>query len=446
MTFVCILTFSLLSTTRASLLHVVRPFSRKRKCPYLGRQTAASSIGRRQRTQSSFKADPRVFRPQYAWTNPPPSPLSRPQRRSPSILSLLPCPNYNRKLLSLALIILYCSPPRHRPRMPSIPHTNSDQAPMESTLERRENEDTVLYTPSRTPVEASTVIAVIFGFAAIVIIAASACIIFYHRRTQKPSGNPKTTIRWGRTLVDADRQPDSITKEAEQSLGTKQVPMLQPMAFLQGREGPKEFVGGGRKRRSSGLPRLIADGMGGLWPRRHSVWTLNSSHTTGEDGEEQGGTSSRPVSKRSHRSRPSSRSSRATISRKNGSNLSTSSAKLTTTVQMDRTIAKKPSITGTEVSPSLSAPPSAFSAPRLSRNTSASTSGVPSSYKKSRLRSVHQGDSFLEHDIREDDLQTNYRVSAGSTAPSLILNPVDLAAFPVPPLPALNVRNNVNDH
>jgi len=322
--------------------------------------------------------------------------------------------------------------------MPSIPLpcTNSyHSSTTASALERRDPADSMLQAEPRTPVEASTVIAAIFGFAAIVIIGTSAAIILYHRRRRQPSSIPQALPGWGRILADADLQSgliDARTKEAQQNLGTKQVPMLQPMAFLQGREGPKEFVGGrGRRRRSSSLPRLIADGMGGLWPRRHSVWTLNN-----EDGAEQGATS-RPTSKRSHRSRPN---SRATIGRKNGS---ASSTKLTTTVQMERTIAKKPSTTFAEPLPSLSTSPSAFPAPRLSRNTSASTSGAPSSYKKNKMRLYHQGDSFLDD---EDESRTNYIGSVGSTTSSSMLNPVDLAAFPVPPLPTLDIRNQVNNH
>jgi len=332
--------------------------------------------------------------------------------------------------------------------MPSIPFTNSrHSSTTTSALERRATADTILQVEPRIPIGVSTIIAAIFGFAAIMIITTSACIIFYHRRRHQPSGIPKATPGWGRTLADADSQSgliDARTKGAQQNPGTKQVPMLEPMAFLQGREGPKEFVGGrGRRRRSSSLPRFIVDGMGGIWPRRHSVWTLNSNYVTSEDGAEQGGTSSRRVSKWSHRSR---RSSKATIGRKNGSNLSATSTKLTTTVQMERTIAKKPSTTFVGAPPSLSASPSAFPAPRLSRNTSASTSGAPSSYKKSKLRLHHQGDSFLDDDIREDELQTNYLVSVGSTASSSILHTPDLAAFPVPPLPTLNTRNHVNNH
>ena len=329
--------------------------------------------------------------------------------------------------------------------MPSIqlPCTNSHHSStIASALERRDSADTMLQAETRTPVEASTVIAAIFGFAAIVIIATSACIIFYHRRRHLPSSIPKTVPGWRRIAADADSQSeliDSQTKAAQQNLGTKQVPMLQPMEFLQGREGPKEFVGGrGKRRRSSSLPRLIVDGMGGIWPRRHSVWTLNSNFPASEDGEEQEGTSRR-VSKRSHRSRPS---SKATIGRKNGS---ASSTKPTTTVQMER-IAKKPSTTFTGLLPSPSTPPSAFPTSRLLRNTSASTSGAPSSYKKSKLRLHHQGDSFLDDDIHEDELQTNYIGSVSSAAPSSILSPVDLAAFPVPPLPSLNIRNQVNNH
>ena len=301
----------------------------------------------------------------------------------------------------------------------------------------------MLEAQSRIPVQPSTIIALIFGFAAIVIIVTSACIIFYHRRRRQPSSISETMSKWGRNLADADRQSDSIgSRRNERQQNFEQVPMLQPMAFLQGREGPKEFVGGGGggKRRSSSFPRLIADGMGGIWPRRHSVWTLNSNHV-GEEEEGQGGTLSRPTSKKSHRSR---RSSKATIGRKNGSHLSTSSAKPTTTIHMGRTIVKKPSVTS-EPSPSLSASPSAFLAPRIPRNTSASISGPPSSYKTNRLRH-QQGESFLEDDIHEDELQSNYVGSVSSAASSSMPRTVDLAAFPVPPLPSLTIRNHVNDH
>ena len=277
----------------------------------------------------------------------------------------------------------------------------------------------------------STVIAIIFGFAGAMILITSGCIIFYHRRRHQASSITETMSKWGRNLVDADRQSDSTgSRRNETQQNLEQVPMLQPMAFLQGREGPKEFVGGrGKRRRSSNLPRLIADGMGGLWPRRHSIWTINSDHATGEDGEGQEGTLSRPTSKRSHRSR---RSSKATISRKNGSHSS-----------LERTIVKKPSVTFEPPLP-LSTSPSAFLAPRISRNTSASPSGPPSSYKKSRLR--HQpGESFLEDDLHEDELQTNYVGSVSSAASSSVPRTVDLAAFPVPPLPTLNIRNHVNN-
>ena len=333
--------------------------------------------------------------------------------------------------------------------MPSIqvpctnPHHSSTTA---CALERREAADTSLPAEPRKTIEVSTAIAIFFAFAAIMIIATSACIIFYHRRQRQPSGISKAVPGWGKTPVDADSQSgliDARTKDTQQHLETKQVPMLQPMAFLQGREGPKEFVGGRGKRRSSALPRLIVDGMGGIWPRRHSVWTLNSNYVASEDGTEQGGTSSKRISKRSHRSRPS---SKATIGRKNGSNLSASSTKPTTTVQMERTIPKQPSTTFAEPPSSRSTSPSSFPDPRLLRNTSASTNGPPSSYKKSKLRRHHQGDSFLDDDIREDELHTSYISTVGSAASSSMLDPVDLAVFPVPPLPALNFRNQVNNH
>ena len=333
--------------------------------------------------------------------------------------------------------------------MPSIqvpctnPHHSSTTA---CALERRDTAETLLPAEPRVAIQASTVIAVFFAFAAIMIITTSACIIFYHRRQRQPSGISKAVPGWGRTMADADSQSgliDSRTKDAQQHLGTKQVPMLQPMAFLQGREGPKEFVTGRGKRRSSALPRLIVDGMGGIWPRRHSVWTVNSNYVASEDGTEQGGTPSRRVSKRSHRSRPS---SKVTIGRKNGSNLSASSTKPTTTVQMERTIPKQPSTTFTEPPPSLSTSPSSFPDPRQLRNTSASTDGPPSSYKKSKLRRHHQGDSFLDDDIREDEIQTSYISSAGSVASSSMLDPVNLAVLPVPPLPTHSFRNQVNNH
>jgi len=331
--------------------------------------------------------------------------------------------------------------------MPSTPcTTNSHQLPMtESALERRATADAMLQAQLRTPVEASTIIAIVFGFAAVLIIATSACIIYYHRRHQQPLSIPETMPGWRRNSADADRRSDSMkprVEDTQQQPGTKQVPMLQPMAFLQGREGPKEFVGGGGKRRSSGLPRLISDGMGGIWPRRHSVYTINSSYAVVEGEVEQGGTLSRPVSKRSHRSK---RSSKATIGRKNSSHLSTGSAMLATTVQMQRTITKKPSVTTSEPPPALPAPPSAFPAPRLSRNTLASTNSAPSPYKQSRVRS-HQGDSFMDNDIREDELETNYTGSVVLTASSSRPQTADLTAFPVSPLPALNIRHHANNH
>ena len=330
--------------------------------------------------------------------------------------------------------------------MPSIqvpcttPHHSSTSA---FALERRDTAGDTTQDEPRTPIEASTIIAIFFAAAAIMVIGVSACIIYYHRRKRQPSGIPKAVPGWGKTLADADCQSGLIDARTKDTLGTKKVPMLQPMAFLQGREGPKEFVSGRGRRRSSALPRLIQDGMGGIWPRRHSVWTLNSNHVANEDGAEQEGTSSRRVSKRSHRSRPS---SKVTLGRKNGSNLSVSSAKLTTTVSMERTIPKQSSSTFAEPPSSLSTSPSPSPAPRLLRNTPSSASGPPSSYKKNKLRRHHQGDSFLDDDIREDELHTSYIGSVGSAVSSSMLDPVDLSVFPVPPLPVFDIRNQANNH
>src|SRR5882757_11415005 len=113
--------------------------------------------------------------------------------------------------------------------MPSLQVPCTNPHPPACALERRETADTLLPAEPRTAIEASTVIAIFFAFAAIMIVATSACIIFYHRRQRQPSGISKAVPGWGRTLADADSQSgliDARTKDTQQHLGTKQVPML----------------------------------------------------------------------------------------------------------------------------------------------------------------------------------------------------------------------------